>query len=420
MPRRVTDRSDAKGDRLALAAIRTDGGTQMRAQLDGVVIAEYAEAIREGVTFPPLVVVYDGREYWLADGFHRLEAERACGSKEVRVEVRAGTRRDAILCAAQAYAAHGLGRTNADKNRAVLTLLADAEWWAWSDREIARRTGVSNRFVSNLRDRLRVNGSHSEAAVQAQTAAESVPERAGCEADHRDTATAAQEVLSAGDVTAQDGLAVAVVLTRAAHSAEASPSSAAPVRAAGGMESAPPARAVTDEEAVAVLFPAGTADRDLVEGLAARWRVPVKDAVRRSVRQSAGKEGLWQEPAPAGREGTFADAPKAKGPPARPAEKAAPLRAKPPAPPSVTDDPAFAGLSPEGRSALQEFLQVVEKPGTADRFLVAARRLLRTDAAAHVSWPAVKARVRRDYGPGMPADLDRVIAEETLEASGAP
>ena|SRR5436309_8329926 len=42
-------------------------------------------------------------------------------------------------------------RTNADKRRAVETLLNDPEWAKWSDREIARQCGVSNDFVSRLR-----------------------------------------------------------------------------------------------------------------------------------------------------------------------------------------------------------------------------------------------------------------------------
>lgn len=37
---------------------------------------------------------------------------------------------------------------NADKRKAVMLLLADAEWSAWSDREIAKQCHVSHRFVS--------------------------------------------------------------------------------------------------------------------------------------------------------------------------------------------------------------------------------------------------------------------------------
>jgi hypothetical protein len=57
-----------------------------------------------------------------------------------------------MLALQQALAAnqtHGLMRTNADKKRAVS--LAFEAWPDWSDREIARLTGTSHTFVSNLR-----------------------------------------------------------------------------------------------------------------------------------------------------------------------------------------------------------------------------------------------------------------------------
>ena len=46
---------------------------------------------------------------------------------------------------------HGLRRTNADKRRAVETLLRDEEWSQWSDREIARRCGVGADMVGDAR-----------------------------------------------------------------------------------------------------------------------------------------------------------------------------------------------------------------------------------------------------------------------------
>jgi hypothetical protein len=59
--------------------------------------------------------------------------------------------RDALLYSISSSAAHGLPRTNADKQRAVRLLLADAEWGQWSDRAIARHCQVSQWFVSRLR-----------------------------------------------------------------------------------------------------------------------------------------------------------------------------------------------------------------------------------------------------------------------------
>jgi hypothetical protein len=49
-----------------------------------------------------------------------------------------------------------MGRVE-DKRRAVLTLLNDEEWGGWSNREIARKCGVSDPFVLQLRSLLTVS-----------------------------------------------------------------------------------------------------------------------------------------------------------------------------------------------------------------------------------------------------------------------
>lgn len=140
--------------RLLLSQIHTSGGTQTRAILDDLTVADYAAAMEEGDAFPPVTVYVDGETHWLADGFHRVAAARKVGFTDIDADVRQGTRRDAILHSVGANAIHGLRRTNEDKRRAVETLLRDREWAQWSDREIARRTGTSNNFVSTVRARL--------------------------------------------------------------------------------------------------------------------------------------------------------------------------------------------------------------------------------------------------------------------------
>lgn len=157
--------------KVAIKDIINDGGTQMRASLNFETVSEYAEAMMAGVLFPPITLYYDGETYWLADGFHRLQAWKSiyqvAGSAgtydpaEVPAIVHAGTRRDAILHAAGANANHGLRRTNEDKRRAVEVLLRDPEWSQWSDRVIAEACAVSNKFVSSLRNKMTVNGTQS-------------------------------------------------------------------------------------------------------------------------------------------------------------------------------------------------------------------------------------------------------------------
>jgi hypothetical protein len=144
---------------IALSVIRTDGGTQSRVGISDDVVADYATSMSSGATFPKIVVFYDGSEYWLADGFHRLAAFAKVGLSVVEADVQQGTQRDAVLFSLRANSTHGLRRTDADKRQAVTRMLSDSEWSTWSDREIARHCGVSHPFVAKVKaDRASVTG----------------------------------------------------------------------------------------------------------------------------------------------------------------------------------------------------------------------------------------------------------------------
>lgn len=136
---------------LLIASIFLDQEIQPRQQINQEVVDEYAEAMRQGSMFPPVIVFYDGSNYWLADGFHRVRARKANGDLEILAERKSGSRRDAILYAAGANSTHGLRRTNADKRRVVERLLQDPEWCHMSDNAIAHQCGVSQPFVGKLR-----------------------------------------------------------------------------------------------------------------------------------------------------------------------------------------------------------------------------------------------------------------------------
>jgi hypothetical protein len=94
----------------AIALIRRDGGTQPRAILDRPTISEYAFELRAGAQFPPVVVFHDGTDYWLADGFHRVEAAESIKMTQIAAIVRQGTIREAVLYSVGANATHGLRR----------------------------------------------------------------------------------------------------------------------------------------------------------------------------------------------------------------------------------------------------------------------------------------------------------------------
>lgn len=139
---------------LELDQIRTNGGTQSRVELNQETVAEYAQAFTAGASFPPVVVFFDGANYWLADGFHRYFGARDAGESAIDAEIRTGTQRDAVLYSWGANDKHGLPRSNADKRHIVTVILKDEQGRQWSDRDIAKRFGFANSFVSKMRQSL--------------------------------------------------------------------------------------------------------------------------------------------------------------------------------------------------------------------------------------------------------------------------
>lgn len=198
---------------LDVALVRLDGGTQIRAKTQRNVIKEYVERMESGEIFPPLMVVYDGERYWLADGFHRLHALLRMKRTTVECLVFEGTVRDARLMALKANSAHGLRRSNADKRRAVEIVLADDEWSQKSTRWIADVCGVGRELVETMRresteEKTHPNERVADSTTHLQEADSSSGVRIGQDgrlyAAHRATAP-----LSAADGADAVGLALA-------------------------------------------------------------------------------------------------------------------------------------------------------------------------------------------------------------------
>lgn len=96
-------------------------GLQTRVALDEQTVREYAEAMREGAQFPPVKVFEEpcAGAYYLADGFHRVEAALRAGRDEIDADVERGTFVDALRYALGCNARHGKRVTNEDKRRAM-------------------------------------------------------------------------------------------------------------------------------------------------------------------------------------------------------------------------------------------------------------------------------------------------------------
>jgi hypothetical protein len=134
-----------------VADIILDPECQPRVSIDTAIVEEYAERLQHGAIFENIEVYQDGKKFWCADGFHRVMAYKAAERGSIPANVHQGGKREAILHAVGANATHGLRRSNDDKRRAVEMLLRDAEWQAWSNRQIADQCGVHHKTVGNVR-----------------------------------------------------------------------------------------------------------------------------------------------------------------------------------------------------------------------------------------------------------------------------
>lgn len=137
--------------KLPLELIRTDGGTQIRCETNNAAVDDYSAAIKDGIDLPPVIVFFDGADYWLADGFHRYWSYKRANKVSIPVDIHKGDKRAAWLYALGANDSNGIRRTPEDKRNAVNAALADEELSHWSDNEISRKCHVSQPFVSKIR-----------------------------------------------------------------------------------------------------------------------------------------------------------------------------------------------------------------------------------------------------------------------------
>jgi ParB-like chromosome segregation protein Spo0J len=143
--------------KLDIKKIRIDGGTQSRVAISEDTVMDYTEALLDGVQMFPVIVFFDGKEYWLADGFHRYHAHARAKLKEMDCEIKNGTKRDAKIFSWSANAKHGLRRSNADKRKIVIEALEDIELAGEDARTIAKLCAVSPTQVFRIKNSLNID-----------------------------------------------------------------------------------------------------------------------------------------------------------------------------------------------------------------------------------------------------------------------
>jgi hypothetical protein len=144
---------------LAMRQIRVDHGLQARVETKAENVLDYfnameaykASGIRFG--FPPIVVYFDGKTYWLADGFHRFKAWEKAGGISISAEIREGTKQEAILFSVSANLKMGFRPNIEDRKKAVQMLLEHKEYRDLTDTEIGRRCGTQIATVRAIREK---------------------------------------------------------------------------------------------------------------------------------------------------------------------------------------------------------------------------------------------------------------------------
>lgn len=134
-----------------IAKIKVDPDIQPR--LDGL-DNDHVKALKEGQeNWSALSVVEDDGEYLLVDGFHRLAAAQNLGLKEIFVEVmEPAENEDLYSLAFRLNALHGRPLSLSDRRTFAAYLLQLHP--ASSDREIGRRSGLSQPTIATLRTSL--------------------------------------------------------------------------------------------------------------------------------------------------------------------------------------------------------------------------------------------------------------------------
>lgn len=161
-----------------------DGRCQARADVDHDAVQEYRAAYEAGADLPPLTVFLVSGVPYVIDGFHRLPAAMSAGKRWAKCAVAGeGTIDEAIWRATAVNQAHGVRRTNADKRKAVRLALETEIGMEQSSRVIAEHVGVSDVFVSKVRDeieaerRRQVQTDATSEDAEVQTVSTSEPRR---------------------------------------------------------------------------------------------------------------------------------------------------------------------------------------------------------------------------------------------------
>jgi archaellum component FlaC len=106
--------------------------------------------MKDGDDFPLISTIYDGKDYWLIDGFHRYLAIKLLGTREIEINYERGSIQDAQILSFGVNNNHGMPRTNEDKRNAVINASKHPLMEGKTENQIAKVCNVSHSFVAAI------------------------------------------------------------------------------------------------------------------------------------------------------------------------------------------------------------------------------------------------------------------------------
>lgn len=131
---------------------------ELQMRLNGInkdTVTEYAEEMRKGAQFPPVVVFSADGKLLVADGFHRVKAALEAGLETVAAELHEGSKQDALNYARfVANRKNGMRLTRFDLQALVETLVTETQYAQTPNTELADIAGCSHTMIKRTRERL--------------------------------------------------------------------------------------------------------------------------------------------------------------------------------------------------------------------------------------------------------------------------
>lgn len=146
VPREVVRRLSLKRG----SAYVVDPEIQSRVKLDPANLDHLRGELALCGDLRPVDVMFDGKNYYLWDGFHRDWVYRRANRPDIPAIVTEGTRQDAIIASAKNNQGSSLKKTMEDRERSVLMLLEFDEWLKKPLKQIEEYCGISSIRIKKL------------------------------------------------------------------------------------------------------------------------------------------------------------------------------------------------------------------------------------------------------------------------------